>query len=114
LRALPKRGAEPSNKEEYQSRKPSNVKNKRIEEKYNHFHKDVKSGRFNSECPNKKVSFKSNHVCAGVQVLEGGFVAKASSFKPQPILLYLEAKISGRNLLCLVDTKATHSFMNLK
>jgi hypothetical protein len=32
------------------------------------------------ECPNKKVDFKLNHVCATDQILEGDFVAKASSF----------------------------------
>jgi predicted aspartyl protease len=45
-------------------------------------------------------------------MLEGGFVANASSLKPRPSLLYLKAKINGQNVSCLVDTGATHSFMN--
>ena len=40
-------------------------------------------------------------------------VAKASSFKPRPNLLYLEAKMSGRNV-SWIDKEATHSFMSLK
>ena len=47
-------------------------------------------------------------------MLEGGFVAKASSLKPRPSLLYFEAQINGKNVSCLVDTGATHSFMSLK
>ena len=47
-------------------------------------------------------------------MLEGGFVAKASSLKPRPSLLYLEAQINGKNVSCLVDTGATHSFMSPK
>ena len=45
-------------------------------------------------------------------MLEGEFVAKASGLKPRPSLLYLEAQICGRDLSCLIDTIATHSFMN--
>ena len=47
-------------------------------------------------------------------MLEGGFVAKASSLKPRPSLLYLEAQINGKIVSCLVDTGATHSFMSPK
>jgi hypothetical protein len=48
------------------------------------------------------------------QMLEGGFLAKVSDFKPRPSLLYLEAKISGRDLSCLIDIEATQSFMSSK
>ena len=47
-------------------------------------------------------------------MLEGGFVAKASSLKPRPSFLYLKAQINEKNVLCLIDTKATHSFMSPK
>jgi hypothetical protein len=47
-------------------------------------------------------------------MLEGGFLAKVSDFKPRPSLLYLEAKISGRDLSCLIDIEATQSFMSSK
>jgi hypothetical protein len=46
-------------------------------------------------------------------MLDGGLVAKASSLKPRPSLLYLEAQMSGRNVSC-VDKETTHSFMSLK
>jgi hypothetical protein len=46
-------------------------------------------------------------------MLDVGFVAKASSLKPKPSLLYLEAQMSGRNV-SWVDKEATHSFMSLK
>jgi predicted aspartyl protease len=46
-------------------------------------------------------------------MLEVGFVAKASGFKPRPSLLYLEAQIRNRGLSCLIDTGTTHSFMSL-
>jgi hypothetical protein len=39
-------------------------------------------------------------------------VAKASSLKPRPSLLYLEAQMSGRNV-SWVDKEATHCFMIL-
>ena len=45
-------------------------------------------------------------------MLDGGLVAKASSLKPRPSLLYLEAQVSGRNV-SLVDKEATHSFKSL-
>jgi hypothetical protein len=46
-------------------------------------------------------------------MLDVGFVAKASSLKPKPSLLYLKAQMSGRNV-SWVDKEATHSFMSLK
>ena len=45
-------------------------------------------------------------------MLDGGLVAKASSLKPRPSLLYLEAQMSGRNV-SWVDKEAMHSFMRL-
>ena len=60
------------------------------------------------------MSTKASHVCVADRMLEGGFVAKASSLKPRPSLLYLEAQINGKNVSCLVDTGATHSFMSPK
>ena len=47
-------------------------------------------------------------------MLEGSFVAKASSLKPRPSLLYLEAQINGKNVSCLVDTRAMLFFMSPK
>jgi hypothetical protein len=46
-------------------------------------------------------------------MLDVGFVAKGSSLRPRPSLLYLEAEMSGRNV-SWVDKKATHSFIRLK
>ena len=69
---------------------------------------------YSSVCPDNKVSVKENRGCAADQMLEGGFVAKASSLKPRPSLLYLEAKIAGRNVSCLVGTGATRYFMSPK
>ena len=46
-------------------------------------------------------------------MLDVGFMAKASSLKPKPSLWYLEAQMSGRNVLW-IDKEATHSFMSLK
>jgi hypothetical protein len=46
-------------------------------------------------------------------MLDGGLVAKASSLKPRPSLLYLEAPMIGRNV-SWVDKEAMHSFMSLK
>jgi hypothetical protein len=45
-------------------------------------------------------------------MLDGGLVTKASSLKPRPSLLYLEAQMSGRNV-SWVDKEATHSFISL-
>ena len=45
-------------------------------------------------------------------MLDGGLVAKASSLKPRPSFLYLEAQMSGRNV-SWVDKEATHSFKSL-
>ena len=46
-------------------------------------------------------------------MLDVGFVAKASSLKLKPSLLYLEAHMNGRNV-SWVNKEATHSFMSLK
>ena len=77
-------------------------------------HKCGKIGHFVADCPDNKVSTEASHVCAADRMLEGGFVAKASSLKPRPSLLYLEAQINGKNVSCLVDTGAMHSFMSPK
>jgi hypothetical protein len=45
-------------------------------------------------------------------MLDGGLVAKASSLKPKPSLLYLKAQMSGRNV-SWVDKEAMHSFKSL-
>ena len=60
------------------------------------------------------MSTKASHVCTAYRMLEGGFVAKASSFKPRPSLLYLKAQINGKIASCFVDTRAMHSFMSPK
>jgi hypothetical protein len=39
-------------------------------------------------------------------------VAKASSLRPRPSLLYLEAQMTSRNV-SWVDKEATHSFMSM-
>ena len=83
------------------------MKNKRC-------HKCGKFGHYQTACSDNKMSVKTNHVCAADQMLEGGYVAKASSLKPRPSLLYLEAQINGKNVSCLVDTWTTHSFMSPK
>jgi hypothetical protein len=46
-------------------------------------------------------------------MLDGGLVIKASSLRPRPSLLYLEAQLSGRKV-SWVDKEATHLFMSLK
>ena len=77
-------------------------------------HKCGKIGHFVANCPDNKVSTETSHVCAADQMLEGGFVAKVSSLKLRPSLLYLEAQINGKNVSCLIDTGAIHSFMSPK
>lgn len=49
-----------------------------------------KFGHFQVVYPDIKVNVKANHVCAVDQILKSGFVAKASSLKPKPSLLYLD------------------------
>ena len=88
--------------------KPPKGGNKGGEMKDKRCHKCGKIGHFIADCP------KASHVCAVDRMLEGGFVAKASSLKPRPSLLYLKAQINGKNVSCLVDTGATHSFMSPK
>jgi hypothetical protein len=57
---------------------------------------------------------KANHICAADGMLDGGFVAKASSIKPRPSLLYLDGQMKGRNVKCM-DIKGTmYSFMSPK
>ena len=47
-------------------------------------------------------------------MLDDGVVAKPSSLKPRPSLLYLDAKkMNGRNV-SWVDKEAMHSFISLK
>ena len=46
-------------------------------------------------------------------MLDDGFVAKASSLKPRPSLLYIMARINGRHV-SWIDKEATHSFMSPK
>ena len=55
---------------------------------------------------------QANHVCTGDQMIEGGFVAKASSLKAKLRFLYLNAQINGKNVSCLVIPGPTHSFMS--
>ena len=53
---------------------------------------------------------KTNHIVADHdQMLDAGFVAKASSLKPMPIM----ARIDGRNV-SWVEKEARHSFMSPK
>jgi hypothetical protein len=47
-------------------------------------------------------------------VLDSGFVAKASSLKPRPILLYLDGQMKGKNVLYMGIKGTTHSFMSPK
>ena len=56
---------------------------------------------------------KPKHIVAVDRMLDGGFVAKASSLKPRPSLLYLEAQMNGR-YVSWVDKEATNSFMSPK
>jgi len=46
-------------------------------------------------------------------MLDTGFMAKATTLKPRPSLLYLGVQVSGRNV-SWVDREETHSFMNPK
>ena len=77
-------------------------------------HKCGKIGHFIEDCLDNMVSTKASHICVDDRMLEGGFVAKASNLKPKPSLLYLEARINGKNVSRLVDIGAMHSFMNPK
>ena len=77
-------------------------------------HKCGKFGNLEVACLDNNVSTMTNHVRIADQILEGGFVAKASSFKPRLSLLYLEAQINKMNISCLVHIEAKHSFMSQK
>ena len=94
--------------------KPSKLGEKGSGGNHNRCHGCGQIGHFIAECPNKKVSVQDNLAGRANQMLEGGFVAKASSLKPRPSLLFLEAQIKGRDISCLIDTGATHSFMSPK
>ena len=94
--------------------KPLKGGNKGGDTKDKRCHKCGKIGHFIVDCPDNKVSTKASHICVADQMLKGGVVAKASSLKPRPSHLYLEAQINGKNVSCLVDTRATHSFMSPK
>ena len=59
------------------------------------------------------LQIKPNHIAAVDQMLDDGFVAKASSLKPRPSISYLEAQMNGRNV-SWVDKEATNSFMSPK
>ena len=47
------------------------------------------------------------------RMLDGGFVATASSLKPRPSLFYLEAQMNEK-YLSWVEKEATDAFMNPK
>ena len=98
----------------YQGGKPPNVGIKGGDVKDKRCDKCGKFGHYQAVCPDNKVSVKANRGCTADQMLEDCFVAKASSLKPKPSLLYLEAKINGQNVSCLVYTGATHTFMSPK
>ena len=103
-----------SNKGDNQRRNPANIGNKRGDMKDQRCHNYRKFDHFHAVCRDNKVSSKENHVCDTDQMLEGGFVPKASSLRPRPSLLYLEAQINRRNVSYLVDTRATHFFVSPK
>lgn len=60
-----------------------------------------------AKCERIPCRTKTNHVVDADQMLDGGFVAKASCLKPDPSFLYFDAKMSGRNVLW-VDKEATY------
>ena len=59
------------------------------------------------------IMLKTNHVVAADRILDGGFLAKASSLKPKPSLLCLQAQMNARNV-SWVDNEAKHYFLSLK
>jgi hypothetical protein len=85
------------------------VVNKERKGKHKRCHGCRKGGYFIAECRKKNISLKTTQFCDVDQILECGFVAKASSLKPRPSLLYLEAQISNRDTSFFVDTGATYS-----
>lgn len=103
-----------SNKGEHQGGKPSKGGDKGGDTKAKRCHGCGKIGHFIADCPDKKVSTTASLACVEDRMLEGGFVAKASSLKPRPGLLFLEAQVKDKDVSCLVDTGATHSFMSPK
>lgn len=46
-----------------------------------------------------KGKLMANHVVVLDRMLDGGFVDKASTCKPLPSLLYIEAQMSGRYVI---------------
>ena len=56
---------------------------------------------------------KTNRVVATDRMLDSSFVTKASSLKPRPSILYLEAQMYGRNV-SWVDKVTTYSFLSPK
>ena len=56
---------------------------------------------------------KPKHIVAVDRMLDGGFVAKASSLEPRPSHLYLEAQMNGR-YVSWGDKEATNSLISLK
>ena len=65
-----------------------------------------------TECLKLALRTKPSQV-AEDRMLDDGFVAKASSLKPRPSILYLEAQMNGR-LVSWVDKELRHSFMSPK
>ncbi len=65
-------------------------------------------------CLYKKVSMEASLKGIRRSMLESGFTAQISSFKPRPKLLYFDAAINEKNVLSFVDIRAIHSFINPK
>ena len=56
---------------------------------------------------------KPKHIVAVDRMLDGGFVAKASSLEPRPSHLYLEAQMNGR-YVSWGDKEAIDSLISLR
>ena len=65
-----------------------------------------------TECLKLALRTKPSQV-AKDRMLDDGFVAKASSLKPRPSILYLEVQMNGR-LVSWVNKDLKHSFMSPK
>ena len=57
--------------------------------------------------------YKDKSCCCVDQMLDGSFVAKASTLNPRPSFMYFEAQMNGRSV-SWVDKEAMHSFMSPK